>query len=61
MDIEGRTAKVDFSGNVVDVNVGVVNARVGDYVLVHAGCAIQAMSEASAKEILEIFAEMGAL
>jgi hydrogenase expression/formation protein HypC len=59
--VENRTAKVDFSGNVVDVNVGVVDARAGDYVLVHAGYAIQTMSEESAREILEIFEEMGAL
>jgi hydrogenase expression/formation protein HypC len=59
-NIEGRMAKVDFGGNIVDVNVGVVDARVGDYVLVHAGCAIQAMSEAQAHEILEIFADITA-
>jgi hydrogenase expression/formation protein HypC len=48
-------AKVDFGGNTVDVNIGVVDADVGDYVLVHAGCAIEAMSKEKAASILEIF------
>jgi hydrogenase expression/formation protein HypC len=56
--LEGRTAKVDFSGNVVSVNVGVVDVHVGDYVLVHAGMAIEAMSEEKARGILEVFAQI---
>jgi hydrogenase expression/formation protein HypC len=54
-------AKVDFAGNVARVNVGVVSVRPGDYVLVHAGCAIEAMSEEKAMEILEIFRDMETL
>jgi hydrogenase expression/formation protein HypC len=61
LEIEGRTARVDFAGNVVDVNIGVVDTRPGDYVLVHAGCAIESMPEAKAMEILEIFRDMEAL
>jgi hydrogenase expression/formation protein HypC len=59
--IDGRMAKVDFGGNVVDVNIGIVDVRVGQYVLVHAGCAIEAMSKKKASEIIEVFQEMGAL
>jgi hydrogenase expression/formation protein HypC len=58
LSIEGRKAKVDFNGNTVDVNIGVVDAQTGDYVLVHAGCAIEAMSKEKADSILEIFAMM---
>ncbi|MDR2163315.1 MAG: HypC/HybG/HupF family hydrogenase formation chaperone [Clostridiales Family XIII bacterium] len=61
LNIEGRMAKVDFAGNVARVNVGVVSVRPGDYVLVHAGCAIEAMSEEKAMEILEIFRDMETL
>jgi hydrogenase expression/formation protein HypC len=61
LDIEGRMARVDFAGNVARVNIGVVSVRPGDYVLVHAGCAIEAMTEEKAMGILEIFDEMGAL
>jgi hydrogenase expression/formation protein HypC len=61
VDIDGRMAKVDFAGNIVDVNIGVVDTRLGDYVLVHAGCAIESMPEPTAMEILEIFKDMEAL
>jgi hydrogenase expression/formation protein HypC len=61
IDIEGRTARVDFAGNVVRVNIGVVDTSPGEYVLVHAGCAIESMPAAKAMEILEIFAEIETL
>lgn len=41
IETDGLCGKVDFQGNIVDVNMGVVDAQVGDYVLVHAGCAIE--------------------
>jgi hydrogenase expression/formation protein HypC len=58
MEIDGGVAKVDFAGNVVRVRVGVVDTRPGDYVLVHAGCAIESMPEEKAMEIIEIFRGM---
>jgi hydrogenase expression/formation protein HypC len=61
LDIDGRMARVDFAGNILPVNVGVVDTRPGDYVLVHAGCAIESMSEEKAMEILEIFRDMEVL
>lgn len=60
LSITDRTAKVDFAGNIVPVNIGLVDAHPGDYVLVHAGMAIEAMQEEKALEILEIFAGMDA-
>jgi len=59
--LAGRTAQVNFSGNIVEVNTGIVDVEVGDYVLVHAGMAIEAMDEAKANEILKIFRDMGEL
>lgn len=58
--IDGDTALVDFNGNKVKVNLGLVDARVGDYVLVHAGMAIEVMKKDSAQELLEIFKELEA-
>jgi hydrogenase expression/formation protein HypC len=58
IEIDGRNAKTDFAGNMVDVNIGVVDVQVGDYVLVHAGLAIEAMDEAKARQILEVFEDM---
>jgi len=56
--ISGRMAKVNFNGNLVDVNIGVVEAQPGDYVLVHAGMAIEAMDECAGLALLELFAEL---
>jgi hydrogenase expression/formation protein HypC len=58
LSVSGNKAKVDFNGNVLDVNVGLVSAAPGDYALVHAGCAIEVMTREKAEEILAIFAEL---
>ena len=59
-EINGDMAKVDFKGNMLKVHMGLVNAKVGDYVLVHAGCAIEVMKKDSAEELLDIFDEIEA-
>jgi hydrogenase expression/formation protein HypC len=58
LSVSGHHAKVDFSGNVVDVHTGAVTAAEGDYVLVHAGCAIEVMSRAAAEELAALFSEL---
>ncbi len=58
ISVEGQHAKVDFSGNVVTVNVGIIDPQVGQYVLVHAGCAIEVMEKDKADELLTLFAEL---
>lgn len=60
-ELNGSTAKVDFNGNSVDVNVGLVEPEVGQYVLVHAGCAIEVMEKEQAQEIIDLFADLEAL
>lgn len=52
--IQDGKAIVDFSGNQVKAYVGLVNVKVGDYVLVHAGCVIQTMKQQEAEEIVEL-------
>ena len=57
--IEGTTASVDFGGVTRDVDLTLVpEASSGDYVLVHAGFAIQLMDEAEAEETLNLFREL---
>jgi hydrogenase expression/formation protein HypC len=52
-------AKVDFGEGVLrEVNITLVNARVGDYVLVHAGYAIQVLDEEEALETLRLWNEI---
>ena len=55
LGIDGRTAEVDFAGNIASVNIGVVDVKAGDYVLVHAGMAIEAMDEEKARGLLEVW------
>ena len=56
--IDGQTAQVDFKGNNVLVNIGLVEPKVGLYVLVHAGCAIEVMEKEKAEEIIELFTDL---
>lgn len=61
VEIMESTAKVDFNGNVVNVSTGLIEPEVGQYVLVHAGCAIEVMEHEKAQELLELFADLDAL
>ncbi|MBP3915449.1 MULTISPECIES: HypC/HybG/HupF family hydrogenase formation chaperone [unclassified Clostridium] len=52
-------AIVNYNGVKVKVNIMFIeNPKIGDYVLVHAGCAIQKIDENYAKETLDIFKEL---
>lgn len=55
----GDTAKVDFGeGTIREVNVALVDVNVGEYVIVHAGFAIEVLDEAEAKETLSLWNEI---
>jgi hydrogenase expression/formation protein HypC len=52
-------AQVDFGEGVSrEVNVTLVDAKVGDYVLVHAGYAIQIIDEKEAQETIQLWNEI---
>jgi len=56
--IEGETAVVDIVGNRVRAMRALVpEAKVGDWVLVHAGLAVTIMSEEEARETLDLMQE----
>jgi hydrogenase expression/formation protein HypC len=57
--LPGEKARVEREGleAVVDVSL-VEQARVGDYLIIHAGYAIQALDLEEAEERLRLFAEM---
>jgi len=56
MSLQGEKAQVDFGQGVLrEVNVSLVEAKLGDYVLVHAGYAIQVLEEKEALETLSLW------
>ena len=58
IEIKEKTADVDFGGNIASVKIGLVEVKVGDYVLAHAGMAIEVMSEEKARGILEVWEQL---
>lgn len=55
--INGDEAEVDFGGAVRRTNVSMVDAKVGEYVIIHAGFAIQKVDEEEARETLRLWNE----
>jgi len=59
LEVQGEIAKVDFGQGVArEVNIMLVDARVGEYVLVHAGYAIQVVDQEAAEESLRLWREL---
>jgi hydrogenase expression/formation protein HypC len=59
LEKDGAIAKVDFGeGTLREVNIALVNVNVGEYVIVHAGFAIEVLDEAEAKETLNLWNEI---
>ena len=50
-----NTGRASYSGNEMNVHFGLISPAVGDYVLVHAGCAIEVVRKELAEEMLDIF------
>lgn len=58
--IEGEYAMVSFGGNLYRAGLQLLDkAMVGDYVLLHAGFAIQKLDRKAAEETLKLIDEMG--
>jgi len=54
-----RCGKVNFGGNVKEINLAYVpEAKIGDYVLVHVGFAISTIDEAEARQVFECLQEI---
>ena len=59
IDKQKEYGLVDYGeGTKRKINVSLVDAKKGDYVLVHAGFAIQIIDEKEARETLNLFREM---
>ncbi len=58
-EIKNQKAMVDFGGTQREVSVTLVpDAKEGDYVLVHAGFAIEILNQQEAKQTLDLFKEI---
>jgi len=56
VEIKGDVAKVDFgAGTMRDVNISLVEAKVNEYVIVHAGFAIEVLDQKAAEETLKMW------
>lgn len=57
-----RFGKVNFGGIVKDVNLAYVpEAKIGDYVIVHVGFALNTVDEAEAEKVFEYLREIDGL
>lgn len=57
-ELKEKTAVVDISGNAVEADISLLaDLNVGDYVIVHAGIAIEKYEEAEAKKTLDLIDE----
>jgi hydrogenase expression/formation protein HypC len=57
--IDGHQAEVSFGGIIRRADLRLLDGvKVGDYVLVHAGCAIQIVPPDEARETLELMREV---
>lgn len=57
-----RSGKVSFGGILKDVNLAYVpEAKVGDYVIVHVGFALQRIDKDEAAQVFQYLREMGEL
>lgn len=59
LQIDGTRALVDIRGNRVETDLRLIESpKVGDYVLVHAGFAIEKLSQQDALQTLDLLKEL---
>ena len=58
MEIEGNYVTADVLGNKCKVYAALVNPRIGDYVLIHAGCAIEIIKPEDNDELEKLHLEI---
>lgn len=61
VSVDGTKATVDFCGNSVTAEAGLVKVEPGDYVLLHAGCILQVVSEYDHEQLMELLEAMETL
>lgn len=58
IELNNGIAKIEYSSNITTANAGIVDCKVGDWVLVHAGLIIQVLPEDEAQYMRELFRDL---
>lgn len=58
IEIKDDFAKVNIMNNITNVNIRLVDVKIGDYVLVHAGVVIEVMKHDIAQELIMMFTQI---
>lgn len=58
VEIKGDMAKVNIMNNMTEADIRLVTVKVGDYVLIHAGCVLEVLKRDVAEEMLLLFQEL---
>lgn len=58
IEINGNDAVIEYSTNKTHANLGIVDAKIGDWVLVHAGLVIQVLPENEARYMTDLFRDL---
>jgi hydrogenase expression/formation protein HypC len=60
ISVDGEIARADIGGTSIQIGLQLVDdIKVGDYVLVHTGFALQKIDQQEAEETLQLFKELG--
>lgn len=58
VSIVGDTGDIDFGGVIKQTNLSMVEANIGDWVVIHAGFAIEVMDDEEAEETIKLWNEV---
>jgi len=58
ISITGDIGEIDFGGVIRRANITMVEAKVGDWAVIHAGFAIEIMDEEEAQETIQLWNEV---
>jgi len=56
--IHGDTADVDFGGVVKEINISLIEPDIGQYILAHAGFAIETIEKSDAEETIALLLQL---
>lgn len=58
IELNNGMAKIEYASNITNASAGIVNCKVGDWVLVHAGLIIQVLPKNEAEYMIELFNDL---